>query len=229
MTRFGIRSTVRTESRLSPSSRSLLERSLQTFMHKTTLAQRCLCAGLLSLSLTLLSCGGSGSDDRDGGRIAGADSSTSTTIDGSTTSTIGASSPQAVIDGYLAYWRIVNSYGAEAAPFDPADFKNRFSAVAIGAQYDSLFNTFQLNRAQGLVYRGGENDQLRPKVVEVSSDRAVVEDCADDTGGIFSVRDNTFTRPTTPGRHAMIRAVLRPDGGTWKVSTQDGGTEPCTP
>ena len=226
MTRFGIRSTVRNESRLSPSSRPILEWSLQKPMHTITLAQRCLCAGLLSL--TLVACGGSGSDQPDGGRIAGADSSTSTTTAGPT-STIAASNQQAVIDGYLAYWRVVNSYGAEAAPFDPADFKNRFSPVATGAQYDSLFNTFQLNRAQGLVYRGGENDQLRPKVVELTPERAVVEDCADDTGGIFSVRDNTFTRPTTPGRHTLIRAVLHPDGGTWKVSTQDGGTAPCTP
>lgn len=227
MTRFRIRSTVRNELRLFPSSRPLLEWSLETSMHNTTLAQRCLCAGLLSL--ILVSCGGSGSDDPDGGRVADGDVSTSTTVRVPSTSATTSSDAQAVIDGYLAYWRLVNSYGAEVAPFDPTDFKNRFSAVTVGAQYDSLFNTFQLNRAQGLVYRGGEDDQLRPKVLELTADQAVIEDCADDTGGIFSVRDNTFTRPTTPGRQTLIRAVLRPDSGTWKVSTQDGGTEPCTP
>ncbi|HVW35149.1 MAG TPA: hypothetical protein VHL53_21630, partial [Acidimicrobiia bacterium] len=202
--------------------------SLHHPMHTMTLAQRCLCAGLLSL--TLASCGGSRPGRPDDGRIAGPGSSTSTTSPASTSSTTVTSDPKsAVIAGYLAYWKLVNSYGAEAGAFDPVDFKNRFSAVASGAQYDSLFNTFQLNRAQGLVYRGGENDQLRPKVVELAADRAVVEDCADDTGGIFSLRDNTFTRPTTPGKHSLIRAVLRPDGGTWKVSTQDGGTASCTP
>ena len=226
MTRFVNRHTFRYELWLSPSSRTSLERSLQNSMDIRTIALRGLCAGFLTL--TLVSCGGSDSDRPDGGPAAGTDATTTTSPASSTVST--TTSPQAaVIDGYLAYWRVVNTYGADAAPFDPTDFKNRFSPVAMAAQYDSLFNTFQLNRAQGLVYRGGENDQLRPKVVELTGDRAVVEDCADDTGGIFSVRDNAFTRPTTPGRHALIRAVLRLDGGTWKVSTQDGGTAPCTP
>jgi hypothetical protein len=226
MTRFVNRLTFRHEMWLSPSSRTSFERSLQKAMHTTTMARRCLCAGLLTL--ILVSCGGSHSVRPDGGRVAGTDATTATSLAPTTSGT--ASNPQgAVVDGYLAYWRAVNAYGAEVAPFDPADFKNRFSPVATGAQYDSLFNTFQLNRAQGLVYRGGENDQQRPKVTELTGDRAVVEDCADDTGGIFSVRDNTFTRPTTPGRHSLIRAVLRLEGGTWKVSTQDGGTASCTP
>ena len=227
MTEFAQRSLLRNESRLSPRSRtSLLERNPTKPMPTFTRVQRCCCAGLLTL--TLASCGVSRGDRPDGGRVSGTDPS-ATTSTAPTTPTTQPDRQAAVIDGYLAYWRVVNAYGAEAAPFDPVDFKNRFSAVASGAQYDSLFNTFQLNRAQGLVYRGGENDQLRPKVVELSADKAVVEDCADDTGGIFSVRDNTFTRQTTPGRHSLIRAVLRSDGGTWKVSTQDGGTEPCTP
>jgi len=228
MTRFAPRSSLRNESLLSPRSRtSLFKRSPTKPMSTLTRAQRCCCAGLLTL--TLAACGGSRDDRPDGGRVSGTNPSAATTSPAPTTPTTEANPQAAVIDGYLAYWRVVNAYGAEAAPFDPVDFKNRFSAVAAGAQYDSLFNTFQLNRAQGLVYRGGENDQLRPKVVELSADRAVVEDCADDTGGIFSVRDNGFTRPTTPGRHSLIRAVLHPESGTWKVSTQDGGTAPCTP
>jgi len=223
MTRFGRRCPLWHELWLIPSSRTSIERSLQKRMHTKTLAQRAVCAGVVAL--TLVACGGSHPNRPDGGRGAATEPTTATTSAPSATS-----NPQAaVIDGYLAYWRVVNSYGADAAPFDATDFKNRFSPVATGAQYDSLFNTFQLNRAQGLVYRGGENDQMRPKVVEVTGDRATVEDCADDTGGIFSVRDNTFTRPTTPGRHTLIRAVLRLDGSTWKVSTQDGGTETCTP
>jgi hypothetical protein len=227
MTRFVNRLTIRHEMWLSPSSRTSFERSLQKAMHTTTSARRVLCAGLLTL--TLVSCGRSHPARPDGGQVARTGVTTATTSPASTTSSTASNPQAAVIDGYLAYWRVVNTYGAQAAPFDPADFKNQFSAVATGAQYDSLFNTFQLNRAQGLVYRGGENDQQRPKVTELTGDRAVVEDCADDTGGIFSVRDNTFTRPTTPGQHNLIRAVLRLDGGAWKVSTQDGGTASCTP
>jgi hypothetical protein len=146
------------------------------------------------------------------------------------TSTTTTPDPEAMaLDGYRAYWAVVNAYGAEEKPFDPDEFKTRFSPVTTGAQYDSLFQRFQLNRAQGLVYRGGEGDQLRPRVVELAGDRAEIEDCADDTGGIFSTRDNVFTQDTTPGQHSLIRAVLKLDGGTWKVSTQDGGDQRCTP
>jgi|GEM_PF-2382475 len=227
MTEFIHRSMVRKQPGPFPRSRMCRERKHTTTMYTSTRIRRSLYAGLLPL--VLVACGGSHHARPDGGQVAGTDATTTTTSPASPTSTTTPNPQTAVIDGYLAYWRVVNAYGAEAAPFDPVDFKNRFSVVATGPQYDSLFNTFQLNRAQGLVYRGGENDQQRPKVLELTGDRAVVEDCADDTGGIFSVRDNTFTRPTTPGHHSLIRAVLRLDAGTWKVSTQDGGTASCTP
>ena len=181
-------------------------------------------AGATVLFLALAACSGSGS-----GRSADQKSraeTTTTTVASTTT----AEDPKApVIEAYLAYWRAVNAYGSEVGPFDPADFKNRFAPVATGAQYDSLFNSLQVDRAQGLVYRGGENDQFRPRVVELQGDRAVIEDCADDTGGVFDTRSNTFTENTTPGQHSLIRAVLHLEGGAWKVSTEIGGNQRCTP
>jgi hypothetical protein len=186
------------------------------------------CLWALALSVALAACNGSGDDRADD--ASGDPSRSSTTTTTLVSPTTAATNPETlVLDAYRSYWAAVNSYGAEEKPFDPADFQARFSPVATGAQYDSLFERFQLNRAQGLVYRGGEGDQLRPRVVELTGDRAVIEDCADDTGGIFSTRDNVFTSDTTPGQHSLIRAVLRLDAGTWKVSTQDGGDERCTP
>ncbi|MEW6474360.1 MAG: hypothetical protein AB1679_19075 [Actinomycetota bacterium] len=186
------------------------------------MAQRCLCAGILTLALTACNNGGNGRPDRGGV----AQSAPSTTTTSSATTTAG-NAQAAVIDAYLAYWRTVVAYGSEAAPFDPNEFKNRFSIVAVGAQYDSLFNTFQLDRAKGWVYRGSENDQHRPQVAELSGDRAVVIDCADDFGGIFDTRENVYVQPLTPGQYTKIIAVLQRADGTWKVSTQGGNDERC--
>ncbi|HZQ78542.1 MAG TPA: hypothetical protein VFE55_14500 [Acidimicrobiia bacterium] len=188
-------------------------------------ARRCLCATILTLSLA--ACGHSASSRPDGGRVAESGSSTTTTSGVSTTTT--ASAQSAVIDAYLAYWRAVDSYGSQTAPFDANQFKTTFDPVATGAQYDSLFQRLQLNRAQGLVYRGRENAQHRPVVTDLSGDRAVLTDCADDFGGIFDTRQNTYVQPLTPGEHSKITAVLTKVNGAWKVSTQGAGDTRCTP
>lgn len=204
-----------------PRSRPPHERCLPLSRSRHPVRQ---CLWVLALGVALAACNG---DSDDAGNKPTPSSTTKMTV---ATTTTGATSPEAsVLDAYRAYWAVVNGYGAEEKPFDPAEFMARFSPVATGAQYDSLFERFQLNRAQNLVYRGGEGDQLRPRIVELTGDRAAVEDCADDTGGIFSTRDHVFTSDTTPGQHSLIRAVLRLDAGTWKVSTQDGGDERCTP
>jgi hypothetical protein len=212
--------------RLVPPLSTPTERSLTSVRRPDTTARRCLAAALF---LALAACSGSGSDRSVERRPANADATT-TTGAAATSTTASTTTPEAaVIDAYLAYWRAVNAYGSETGPFDAADFKARFSPVATGAQYDSLFTSLQVDRAQGLVYRGGERDQFRPKVVELAGDRAVVEDCADDTGGVFDTKTSTFTENTTPGQHSRIRAVLHLEAGTWKVSTETGGDQRCTP
>jgi len=226
MTRLVQRHTLWNESWLAPSSRLPLERSPQDTMLTTiTAARRCLCAGILSLALA--ACGGSSHRGPDGGRVTDSAPST-TTSSASTTSTV-TDAHAAVVDAYLAYWRAVDTYGSQTGPFDPNEFKAIFGPVASGAQYDSLFERLQLNRAQGLVYRGRENAQHRPQVTELSGDRAVVTDCADDFGGIFDTRNNTFVQPLTPGEHSKIVAVVIRVDGAWKVSTQGEGDTRCTP
>lgn len=225
MTRLVPRHTLRNDLRLTPSSRLSFERSLRnTMLTPTTLAQRCLCAGILTLALA--GCGGSDHGRPDNGGVAESSSSTATTTAAPTTTTNGQS---AVVDAYLAYWRAVDMYGSQTGPFDPNEFKAIFGPVATGAQYDSLFQRLQLNRAQGLVYRGRENAQHRPQITELSADRAVISDCADDFGGIFDTRSNTFVQPLSPGEHSKITAVLTKVDGSWKVSTQGDGDTRCTP
>lgn len=224
MIRLVPRRTLRNESRLTPSSRTSLERSPHNTMLPTTMAQRCLCAGILTLALTACSSGGNGRPD--GGGVAESRPSTTTTSSATTTA---GNAQAAVIDAYLAYWRTVDTYGSQTGPFSPSEFKATFDPVATGAQYDSLFQRLQLNRAQGLVYRGRENAQHRPQVTELSGDRAVLTDCADDFGGIFDTRQNTFVHPLTPGEYSKIVAVLTKVDAVWKVSTQGDGDTRCTP
>lgn len=187
--------------------------------------------GLLGLTLfglcaTLAAGCHSGGSSRLHGRSES--SATTTATDSATTATKSAAGEAGVLDAYRRYWTTVNTFGAVAAPFDPVQFKNTFSPVVTGPQYDSLFNVFQLDRAKGWVYRGREGNELRPRVTELSGDRAVVEDCADDFGGIFDTRNNVFVEPLTPGQHTRITAVLRFVDGAWKVHTQGGGDERCT-
>lgn len=227
MTRLVQRHTLWNESWLAPSSRLSLERSPQnTMLATTTAAQRCLCAGIVTLALA--ACGGSSHRRPDAGRVDGSAPSTAMTTSAPAT-TAATDAQAAVIDAYLAYWRAVDTYGSQTGPFDPNQFKAIFGPVASGAQYDSLFQRLQLNRAQGLVYRGRENAQHRPQVTELSGDRAVVTDCADDSGGIFDTRNNTFVQPLTPGEHSKIVAVVNRVDGAWKVSTQGDGDTRCTP
>ena len=98
-------------------------------------------------------------------------------------------------------------YGGHVVVFNPADFNVRFSPVATGAQYDEVFNSLLLNRLEGLV-DDRANDRSRPHVAYLDADRAVVEDCADDHG-------------------TLIRAVLRLESGSWKVSLESRRTQSC--
>jgi hypothetical protein len=182
----------------------------------------------LTVAAVLSACDSGGSGERRADDDDTELSTSTTTSADMTPTTAGAASPEAVVlDAYRRYWTTVNTYGAELAPFDPGLFKQTFSPVATGPQYDTLFNLFQLNRLKGWVYRGRETGQFRPDVIELSADRAVVEDCADDFGGIFDTKNNEFVEPLTPGQHTRISAVLRYVDGAWKVHTQGGGDERC--
>src|SRR5581483_198569 len=104
----------------------------------------------------------------------------------STTVASAAPTPQdAVLDAYRRFDAMVNAYGREEGPFNADDLRSRLGAVATNGEFDQLFERLQLNRLKGWVYRGGEQDQHRPVVQEVTTGRAVLTDCADDTGGIF--------------------------------------------
>ena len=186
-------------------------------MLTTTTARRCLCAGLLTLALA--SCGGSGHDRPDGGRIAGTDQSTTTsTATGTAPTSAPPNQEDAVLDAYRRFDATVNAYGREVGPFNADDLRTRLAAVATNGEFDQLFERLQLNRIKGWVYRGGEGDQHRPVVQEVTAQRAVIIDCADDTGGVYDTGHDQFVEPLTPGAKTLSRVVVSLDSTTWKVA-----------
>ena len=198
MTRFVSRSCLRNHSgRLVPPLSPHIERSL-TSVRRLLIKTRRHYVSATVLFLAVAACSGSGS-----GRSADQNSRADTTTTTVASTTTAADPKAAVIEAYLAYWRAVNAYGSEVGSFRPGRLQEPVragrhrSAVRLALQ-----QRLQVDRAQGLVYRGGENDQFRPRVVELQGDRAVIEDCADDTGGVFDTRSNTFTENTTPGQHS---------------------------
>jgi hypothetical protein len=224
MSRFDQRSPIRNVSRLSPRSRTSLERSPTTPMHTTTAARLYVCAGLLSL--TVAACGGSNSHRPDGGQVAGSSSTTSTV--GPTTSATVADDQAAVLAAYHDFWATYDAYAAEPAPFDPGAFRDRFGFVTSDGEYDHLYQQFQLDRLRGWVSRGGEADVNRPKVVELTADRAVVDDCADDTGGVYDTKADKWVEPQTPGARSLFHVVLVRSDGRWKVTSLGGKDVACS-
>lgn len=156
---------------------------------------------------------------------------TTTSAPGSATPTTppAVASDAAVLDAYREFWRVFDAYAAEAAPFDPVGFKDRFSPVATGGEYDHLYSRFQLDRVRGWVTRGGEADVYRPEIVESDDGRAVVEDCADDSGGIYDTIKDTVIEPETPGARSFLRVVLTRTSvdDRWKVTSVGGEDTEC--
>ena len=171
------------------------------------------------------------------GRTAASSTTTTTPATSATTNggsiastpTAPADEREAVKEAYLHFWTVVDAYGKRTGPFDPADAKAVLGAVATDGEYDHLFNTFQLNRIKGLVYRDGDApDEFAPVVTVEAPERASVRDCRTDRGGAF--KESTGERVDTPteGRR-LFEVVLVKDAGQWKVSSVGGKTNPEDP
>lgn len=182
-----------------------------------------------ALVLLVLAAGCSSGDRGGEERARPTTSTTATATPSEVPVTTAIQSEQAVLAAYREFFRVFDDYSREQAAFDPADFKARFSPVSSGGEYEHLFETFQLDRLKGLVHRGGEADQRRPRISELQPSRAVVEDCADDSGGIWDTHDNTWVEPETPGAHSFFRVVLAIEDNRWKVTSVGGEDRPCTP
>lgn len=173
----------------------------------------------------------SGTAERSTATTAGSPSATDTAggATDSTTTPPPGDETEAVKAAYLRFWMVVDEYGKRTGKFDPVDAKTVLGAVASNGEYDHLFNTFQLNRLKGLVYRDGDApDEFAPVVTLEGPGRASVLDCRTDRGGLFKEATDERVDTPTDGRR-LFEVVLVKDGAEWKVSSVGGKTNPEDP
>lgn len=192
-------------------------------------------AALAIALLAATSC--SSGDDKTAERPAATSATTAASRTGSeairsTTTAAPVTEEEAVKAAYLRFWEVVDEYGKRTGPFDPVDAKAVLGAVATGGEYEHLFNTFQLHRLKGLVFRDGDTpDELAPVVTIESPTRASVKDCRTDKGGIYKESTGERVDIPTEGRR-LFEVILVKEDSQWKVSSVGGraGAEdpPCT-
>jgi hypothetical protein len=156
---------------------------------------------------------------------ATSDSTTSTTSEVSTTddsagrSGSGTTAPatsaeQDVVDRYVAYWdaRFAANSGTPN-PDDPA-----LREYATGGQLDAVIAETQANLDQGLAFRRADDphDVQHVTVVEIASDRAVVQECVVSDGVV--VRRDTGEVVNDDVATHNVRGELQRVDGVWRVS-----------
>jgi hypothetical protein len=162
---------------------------------------------ILMLVITLLcaSCGGS--------KPSAVRHSTTTTSDGSSTSTT-TTIPRAaaVLAGYRAAQAAFDQAIGTADPALPALVK-----TMTGNQLDSVRRALVGDKQDGIIGRGSV--QLKPKLISIKGNEAVVHDC------LFSALELVYKAtgkpvpPITPPEHDGVKSTLiQVSPGTWKVS-----------
>ncbi len=193
---------------------------------------------LAATLLALIAVTGAAACSRGGSTTAHSPTTTTTSPSGtdrsagatdSTTTPPPGDEKEAIKTGYLRFWMTVDEYGKRTGRFDPVDAKAVLGAVATDGEYDHLFDTFQLNRLKGLVYRDGDTpDEFAPVVTIEGPARASVRDCRTDRGGVFKEASGERVDTPTEGRR-LFEVVLVKDGSEWKVSSVGGRTNPEDP
>jgi hypothetical protein len=126
----------------------------------------------------------------------------------------------AVLAAYEAAWQAFEE--ASADPVDPAHpaLAETMTGPALAAVQQSLSEMAELQRH----IQGGVD--LSPEVVEISGNRAEVEDCVTDHGQQIAADGSVVVRSdATPH---TIRTIMVRDGGAWKRSELNRG-QPCGP
>jgi hypothetical protein len=135
-----------------------------------------------------------------------------------TTTTI--SEETAVIDAYRASWAaFVTASGNPVDPDHPA-----LAAAMTGDALEGARQAIGALAEQGHYYAGPPPD-LVPQVVELDTDRAVVEDCVIDTASEFAADGSTVNQGTDVP--IAYRAVMVKEDGAWKNAELEQ-LETCT-
>ena len=174
-------------------------------------------------------------------RVDPARPTTSTSFGPTSTETTAQDPADAVLEAYRAGWSAYIEFGgstliappAAGSPATTLPYPSRFEAAMsphfAGDQYQRLFDFFQLQSIKREELRG--TIDLRPKVLSISAESAVVEDCYDDRD-LGSYKAGAYPpERTDPVSEARTRATaeLRFEDGRWKtvkVTPMGSGCEP---
>lgn len=193
-------------------------------------ARRRLRLGVASVVLAgLVVAGCSGDDDKPSSApstttATPAEETTSTTSSAPTTITTVVGTPdenQAIIAAYRSFW---DAYIAAANPMNPEH--PALAERAVGEELDTVRRTILARKSAGEIFQGTMD--LAPKVTSVLGDRATVRDCHDDNLVVLDAATGTVKEPDDPVRKLVSVALVRGDGGVWKVSTIKLEDEGCT-
>jgi len=114
-----------------------------------------------------------------------------------------------------AFWNLYLQLGAHTGKFNAADTRERLAQRTTGSELTKLFTVFQGNAAAGLVVKGTVD--VAPKVMSIAGTTTLVQDCYDDTTGLYRVNDGQRIDVADPRRHKVLMTLTRASG-TWKVS-----------
>lgn len=150
-----------------------------------------------------------------------ASGSTTTTIDGATTSTTADAEP-APVAAYREFWR---SYLAAADPMSPEDAGLR--QYATGEELQRVGGAFLARKSAGQVIRGTLD--LDPVLASTSGDEATVRDCYFDHTRIYNATTNQPQSPEDTVRQ-LVTATLQRDSasGQWRVARVKHEGSGCT-
>ena len=168
--------------------------------------------GLAALALVASGCGGSDGD--------AASSTTATTTAPPTTQS--SSQATAVLAAYRAAWAAFEQALADANPDDPA-----LTATMVDPQLEGVKANLLADQRQEMVGRG--TTTLHPKIVSLSTTKAIVVDCAYSTAELVYASTGKPVPPVTPPENDGVRATLVYRGGTWKVYEQTVTDGKCAP
>lgn len=186
--------------------------------------------GVLAL-LTLAA--GCSSGDREFGEPKSSDrTAPPTTALSTATTTAPYQNPAVAAAVEAAYVRATTAeidYLSQTGPFDPVQFKEMFSPLLTGLQYEASFQAAQQRRLQGVVFSppGLQPGEIAPTVTVEAPTRATVRDCEADHP---TVKAATGERVDTPreGRGLVIAEMVLEEGSQWKIAKVTVTGQACT-
>jgi hypothetical protein len=179
---------------------------------------RLVAIGVLAL-FALVGCSGSKSTSAPAA-AASSRSAPGTTTDPTTTlpatpSPTTASPGNQLVVAVRAFWNLYLELGARTGTFNAVETRERLAQRTSGSELTKLSGVFQGNAAAGLVVKG--TIDVAPKILSIAGTTALVQDCYDDSTGLYRAKDGKRLDVDDPRRHKVLMTFTLAND-TWKVS-----------